>query len=114
METTNKKRKMTLRDVTEDTKVYMSRERERVFVQAMQDCGCDGPWLGTLKKIPAHLWTEEMKQYKRSQRFAAACWAIYPVAKDGYSTTRKPIGWAYGRNNAARQLRTFIVQRRGG
>jgi hypothetical protein len=109
-----KKPKMTLRDVTEDTKLYLDRERGQVFVQAMRDCGCDGPWLGTLKVVPAHLWTDEMKKHKRSQRFAAAIWAIYPVNKDGYGTRRTPVGWAYGRNNAARQLRSYIAQRRGG
>lgn len=109
-----KKPKMTLRDVTEDTKLYLNRERGRVFVQAMRDCGCDGPWLGTLKEIPVNLWTADMRKERRGQKFAANIWSIYPVNKDGYTERVTPIGWAYGRNNAARQLRSYIAQRRGG
>lgn len=110
---------MSIEDVQLDTQLelsngyknYNSNERN-VSVTALKPCGCDGPWIGTLKTIPYKDWTEEMKEARMKLPYSAKCWAIYPVSKsDHYSVYKKSIGWALGKQAAAERLREFIAHR---
>lgn len=110
---------MTVREVHETTQVaidsgYKNDNGQRDYsVHALKDCGCQGPWLGRLKRISYSDWTEEMKEAANKADGGASCWAFYPVTKsDRYKTYARPQGWAFGRVNAAKKLRDWHIQQR--
>lgn len=109
--------KMFLSDVTRDSKLSFSRNlgSKAISLHALKSCGCDGPWIGVIRLVPRDMWNDSMVEAREAAGFSAAVWELYPVKKDNpYEVFKKPIGWAYGRNNAARMLRDYIVEREWG
>lgn len=111
-----KNNKMEVGDVTAETKIFISngykiQGSRIVSVSALKPCGCDGPWIGKLKAIPYAEWSDAARDARDKLGHNAKCWAIYPVTKDGYSTFKNPVGWAFGKTTAANLLLEFIAQR---
>jgi hypothetical protein len=107
--------KMAIGDVTADTEIAWTTYRlhdgtRMVAVEALKPCGCDGPWLGSLRAVPGHKWPEEFKEQARHMGLIKL-WEFVPVLKDGYSLAAEPKGMALGKMAAALALRDFVAER---
>ena len=112
--------KMTVGEVTKDTEVEFTNMRMSdgtytVVVHAVGPILNDGPWLGSLRAIPANEWPEwAVKKYREGRLGPTKLWAFYPVTRTGYDLFRRPAGMAFGKMGAALALRDYIAIRNQG
>lgn len=110
--------KMVIRDVTEDTRVTIDNFRfggglKIGNVHALKECGCDGPWLGTMEVVPKEEWTyAQRNEHEKRGLGMTKLWKIYPVqASNQYTLALRSVGAEFGQMAAALKLRDFIADR---
>ncbi len=103
--------KMKVTDVKPDTRYEIQRERSGyAHIHALKPCGCDGPWLGTIRKVPYPEWTLEMMTVAEGR--VGYLWEIFPVLRsDPYKLAKRPVGYAVGTRTAAQELINYIAER---